>query len=377
MNRRYAPLFQPVRLGNGVASKNRFAMAPMLVFASNEDGSIGQDDFDYFTLRNDTGGLIISGAMAISEEGLGMVRQLCAYDDDKIPGLKKLAQLMKAKGNKAIMQLHNAGREAAGAYQLYGKVYAPSAIEFPFLPYVPEALTHEQILSIIDDYGQATRRAIEAGFDGVEVHGANHYLLQQFFSSYSNRRTDEWGGNMEKRMNFPLAVLRKVKEVASELGSKDFIVGYRISPEEVHGETVGYTVDDALFLIDKVIENGADYLHVSSFDYKAKPQAGGQGEPVAVTVKKCIRQRVPMLLAGEILTPEDALDALNYTDIVALGRAVLIDPEFVPKIEQGKEDEVALSVAGRLDQLALSDTLLGFWQMEGTPLAPLKGLTHD
>lgn len=376
MNNKYKALFEPITLGNEVQVDNRFAMAPMLIFASNEDGSIGQEDYDYFELRNDTGALIITGAAAVSEEGLGMPNQLTVYDDDKVPGLKKLADIIKAKGNKAIMQLHNAGREALGAYQRYGKVLAPSAIDFPFLNYVPEALTDEQILSIIDDYGQATRRAVEAGFDGVEIHGANHYLLQQFFSAYSNTRTDDWGGSFEKRMAFPLAVLKKVKEVAAEKAGKEFIVGYRISPEEVHGENVGYTVDDSVKLIAKVIDGGADYLHVSSADYKAMPGAGGQGEPIAQTVYKSIGGRVPMMLAGSILTPDDALDALRYTDIAALARAVIIDPDFVPKVREGKAETVELSVAGRLDKLALSKVLLNFWQMENCPLPPLKGITY-
>ena len=125
--------------------------------------------------------MIITGAAAVSEEGLGAITQMAVYDDEKVPGLKRLSDVIKSKGNKAIIQLHNAGREALGAYLRNGKVLAPSAINFPFLDYVPEELTHEQILSIIDDYGQATSRAIEAGYDGVEIHGANHYLLQQFF----------------------------------------------------------------------------------------------------------------------------------------------------------------------------------------------------
>ena len=375
MNSKYNALFEPITLGNGVQVKNRFAMAPMLVFASNDDGSIGQDDYDYFELRNDTGALIISGAASVSEEGLGMPNQLTVHDDAKVSGLSRLADIMKAKGNKAILQLHNAGREALGAYQLYGKVLAPSAIAFPFLTYVPEALTGEQILSIIDDYAQATRRAVEAGFDGVEIHGANHYLLQQFFSAYSNIRDDEWGGSMEKRMAFPLAVLKKVKEVAAEKGGKDFIVGYRISPEEVHGENVGYTVDDAIGLISKLITNGADYIHISLLDYKAMPQKGGLGEPMAQSIHHAIGGKVPMLLAGSILTPEDALAALEYTDIVALARAVIIDPEFVTKLREGKESTISFSVEGRLEKLALSKVLLGFWQMENTPLPPLKGLT--
>lgn len=374
MSNKYDSLFEPITLGNGVESKNRFAMAPMLVFASNQDGSISQDDIEYFKLRNDTGGLIITGAAAVSEEGLGIITQMAVYEDENVEGLKKLSDVIKSKGNKAIMQLHNAGREALGAYMRYGKVLAPSSIDFPFLDYVPEELTHEQILSIIDDFGQATRRAIEAGYDGVEIHGANHYLLQQFFSAYSNKRDDQWGGSFEKRMAFPLAVLKKVKEVAAQQANKDFIVGYRISPEEVHGENIGYTVDESVKLINKVIENGADYLHVSTLDYKAMPGAGGKGEPIAQTVYKSINKTVPMILAGNILTPEDALAALEYTDIVALGRAVIIDPDFVVKVREGRANEIEKSVEGRLEQLRLSKQLVDFWSMENTALPPLNGL---
>ena len=374
MSNKYDSLFEPITLGNGVESKNRFAMAPMLVFASNQDGSISQDDIEYFKLRNDTGGLIITGAAAVSEEGLGIITQMAVYEDENVEGLKKLSDVIKSKGNKAIMQLHNAGREALGAYMRYGKVLAPSSIDFPFLDYVPEELTHEQILSIIDDFGQATRRAIEACYDGVEIHGANHYLLQQFFSAYSNKRDDQWGGSFEKRMAFPLAVLKKVKEVAAQQANKDFIVGYRISPEEVHGENIGYTVDESVKLINKVIENGADYLHVSTLDYKAMPGAGGKGEPIAQTVYKSINKTVPMILAGNILTPEDALAALEYTDIVALGRAVIIDPDFVVKVREGRANEIEKSVEGRLEQLRLSKQLVDFWSMENTALPPLNGL---
>ena len=250
------------------------------------------------------------------------------------------------------------------AYQRYGRVLAPSSVDFPFLDYVPEELTNDQILSII------------AGYDGVEIHGANYYSLQQFFSVYSNRRDDQWGGSMEKRMAFPLAVLKKVKETAAEKAGKDFIVGYRISPEEVHGENVGYTVDDALHLINAVIENGTDYIHVSSIDYKAMPQKGGAHEPIAKTVYTGVGGRVPVLLAGSIMTPDDALSALEYADIAALGRAVIIDPDFVPKLRDGIESEIKLSVEGRLDKLALPKILLDFWRMENTPLPHLQGLTQ-
>lgn len=376
MKEKYKALFENVTLGNGVVLTNRFSMAPMLVFGSDDNNMVGQNDYDYWKLRNNTGNLINTGAMTVSLNGHGMPNQLTIYSDDNLEGLKKLASIIKEKGNKAVVQLHHAGRESVGTYQSMGKVFAPSAIKFPFLDYVPQELTREEILQIIEDFGEATRRAIEAGFDGVEIHGANHYLLQQFFSAYSNIREDDWGGNFEKRMAFPLAVLKKVKEVAMEKGGKEFIVGYRISPEEVHGDNVGYTVDDALILIDRVIEGGADYISVSPSlnEIDTMPAKGGNNEPIALTVKKHIAGRVPMLLAGNINSPDKALEALKYTDVCVLGRSVLVDPDFVAKLEAGEEDTIEFSVEGRLDKLAFSPILTGFWKMEGSPLPPLKGL---
>ena len=95
------------------------------------------------------------------------------------------------------------------------------------------------ILRIIKSFGEATKRAIDSGFDGVEIHGANHYLLQQFFSKYSNRRTDQWGGSLENRMRFSLEVLKEVKSVVKSHAKDDFIVGFRFCPEEIHGENIG------------------------------------------------------------------------------------------------------------------------------------------
>ncbi len=269
----------------------------------------------------------------------------------------------------------NAGREAIAAYQKFGRVLAPTAMNFPFLPYVPEELTEDQITAIIDDFGKATQRAIDAGFDGVEIHGANHYLLQQFFSAYSNHRTDHWGGSLENRMHFPLAVLHKVKEVVTQHAQKDFIVGYRISPEEVHGENVGYTIDDSLQLIDRIVEDGVDYLHIAQFNYKAYPAKGGN-KAIATLVKRTINGRTPLIVVGNIFSPREAVDAMQYGDIIAFGRNAIIEPLFAQKLYFDQEDQIETSVAGRLDDLALSQTLLDYWKAPNTILAPLKGLTY-
>src|SRR5690606_8912264 len=126
---------------------------------------------------------------------------------------------------------------------------------------MPREMSEEEILDTIAAFGEATRRAIEAGFDGIELHGANTYLIQQFFSPHSNRRTDKWGGDIEKRMTFPLAVVSAVQEAVSKHATEPFIVGYRISPEEI--EEPGITMEDTLQLAERLAEANLDYLHLS------------------------------------------------------------------------------------------------------------------
>lgn len=374
MNKKYEKLFESLMFPSGIETKNRFAMAPMTVYGSNDDDTIGKEDLDYFSVRNDTGGLIITGATTTSKDGHGISKQITAYDDKKIGGLTKLASVIKGKGNLAILQLQNAGRESRATYSRKGITYAPSRIEFPFLKYVPEELSPKKIKEFIKDYGEATRRAIEAGFDGVEIHGANHYLIQQFFSAYSNRRKDQWGGSLTKRMNFALEVVDEINNVVENYAEEPFLVGYRISPEEVHGENIGYTVDEAAKLVNEIIKSGIDYIHLSMNQYDAMPLAGGNNEALATTIYKTIDGRVPLIGSGKILTPDDALDALNYFDIVALGRAVIIDPEFTVKISEGREDEIEMSVENRFENIYLPEKLKRLWTRDNTPLPPLKGL---
>ena len=123
-------------------------------------------------------------------------------------------------------------------------------------------MTESEIQEIIRAFGESTRRAIEAGYDGIEIHGANGYLVQQFFSPHSNRRDDQWGGSVENRMKFPLAIVDEVQRVVAEHAKGPFIVGYRFSPEEP--ETPGITMADTLDLVDALADKNLDYLHVSS-----------------------------------------------------------------------------------------------------------------
>lgn len=374
---KYEALLSEVKLANGVVLNDRFALAPMIVFDADDEGRVTQEGIEFMERRSKVGGLLIAGAIAVNTIGHGEKGQLALFDDNLVEDKKAYVKAMKQEGNKVVVQLHHAGREARYGFEKHGKAMAPSQIDFPFLAHPVTALSDDEIEGIIKDFGQATRRAIEAGYDGVEVHGANHYLLQQFFSSYSNIREDKWGGSLENRMRFPMAVLKEVKRIVKEHGDASFIVGYRISPEEVHGETVGYTIDDALQLVEAVVSEGVDYFHISSFgneSYKAHATVGTTDLPMSTLIKTQINGRCPLIVVGSMLSADVALDALNYGDILGMGSIALAEPDFAEKIRNGKPESINLDVTGRQEDLKLPLKLAMAYQSGLLPLPPVRGI---
>lgn len=230
----------------------------------------------------------------------GYPEQLGAYSDEHLDGLRQVAQALKKDGNNAILQVHHGGRAAIGQAISGQDVVAPSQVDFSFLDYPIRELTADEIDDIIKDFGKATRRAIKAGFDGVEIHGANHYLIQQFFSKLSNFRTDKWGSSLEKRTTFPLAVVAEVMDVVAKEAPQDFIVGYRISPEEIHGDAIGYTYQESVQLIAEVVKYQLDYIHLSLWDgYSSRPQ--GVDKTYAELFREVLDDETKLMLVGGVL----------------------------------------------------------------------------
>ena len=210
---------------------------------------------------------------------------------------------------------------------------------------VPREMTEIEIKNTIIAFGEATRRAIEAGFDGVEIHGANSYLLQQFFSPHSNRRVDEWGGSLEKRMNFPLAVVDSVKNAVDEYAKTPFIVGYRISPEE--GSNPGITLNDTLQFVENLADQRLDYLHVSvnhfwngSFREKSESQSR------IIKIHEKVGNRVPVVGVGSLHTPDEVVEALETgVPLIALGREFLMEPKWIEKIQADEEEQIRTTLS--------------------------------
>ncbi|WP_426451316.1 NADH-dependent flavin oxidoreductase [Paenibacillus sp. S-38] len=357
----YQPLFETFTLGQGLQLKNRVVMAPMTNFASHEDGSVSEQELQYYARRSAGAGMVITACTYVTENGKGFPGEFAAHTDEMIPSLRSLADTIKGKGAKAVLQIFHVGRNLSPGFVPDGDVVSASAVpteENPAL--TPRALTDEEVVSIIRDFGETTRRAIEAGYDGVEIHGANGYLIHQFFSPHSNRREDRWGGDVQGRLAFPLAVLREVKRVAAEHAKQPFIVGYRFSPEEA--ETPGITMEDTFVLIDALTGEGLDYLHVSLMDYRSEPRRGADASKTRLEwLQERIGGKVPLIGVGSIHRPEEAVEVLEKgVPLVAVGRELIMEPDWVEKIESGREAEIRTTLSRSAQQeLVIPD---GLWQ---------------
>lgn len=361
MKSTYQPLFNAMTLGRELELKNRIVMAPMTNFASNNDGTVTDAEINYYSRRSDGVGMVITACAYVTLSGKGFPGELGADRDEMIPSLQRLASAIKSKGAKAILQIFHGGRECPPNLVPNGDVVSAGAFSSKQNGgVVPRELTDSEVMSIISAFGEATRRAIEAGYDGIEIHGANGYLIQQFFSPHSNRRDDRWGGSVEERLAFPMAVVDEVKRVVAEHAKQPFIIGYRFSPEE--DETPGITMKETFVLVDALTDKGLDYLHVSLMDFWSQPRSGADSSKTRMEwILERARNRVPIIGVGSIHTPEQALKALQSgIELVALGREMIMEPDWVEKIVAGNEAEVRTTVT-KDDQadLVIPDALWG------------------
>lgn len=341
MNSKYASFFESVSLPNGTKLNNRLVLAPMTTMSANPDGTVSDAELAYYERRTGGVGMAITATTYVTPNGIGFPGQFAAYDDSFVPGLTRLAETIKKQGSHGILQIFHAGRQTPEQLSPTGEIVAPSAVasERPDSA-VPRELTDEEILSIIHDFGETTRRAIEAGFDGVEIHGANGYLLQQFFSPHSNRREDRWGGSLEKRLSFPLAVIDEVQKVVAKYAKQPFTIGYRFSPEEP--ETPGITMTETYALIDALKDKNLDYLHVSLNEFWSKPRRGEADTRARIEyILDRVDGKIPVIGVGSIYTADDAAAALNTgVPLLAIGRELIIEPDWVEKIESGREEDI-------------------------------------
>lgn len=354
-------LNHPLTFKRNLTIKNRIVMAPMTNKMSFYDGVVTQDELHYYHLRSGEVGAVITAAANVLDNGKGWEGELSVSSDMMIPSLTRLADAIKRNGTKAILQIFHGGRMTNSSVLRGTQPVSASAIPAEREnAETPRELEAEEITEIIEAFKQATKRAIEAGFDGVELHGANTYLIQQFFSPHSNRREDEWGGNIENRFKFVNDLVDGVIDIVDSSDVDEFIIGYRFSPEEY--ETPGIRLEDTLYLVDQLANKDLDYLHISLRDYKlVSISESYQDQRILQYIHEKINGRIPLIGVGDVRTGDDAKSVLNDAELVAIGRAILIDPHWTSKVLSGNEDTIRTYIASQdREELVLPETISSF-----------------
>lgn len=211
MNQKYSRLFESFTFRSGITMKNRVVMAPMTTWSSDDDLTVSDDEVQYYKQRVNGVGLVITGCTHVTPNGQGFTNEFAGYNDEFTPSLRRLAEAAKSGGAPAILQIFHAGNKALpGLDAVSASALQPEVTNLGSTPETRE-LSHEEILSIVRAFGDTTRRAIEAGFDGIEIHGAHGFLIQNFWSPATNQRMDQWGGSLETACVFRWQLLKKSK----------------------------------------------------------------------------------------------------------------------------------------------------------------------
>lgn len=366
-------LFTPFTLNNGVEIKNRLVVAPMTHLGSNPDGTLGNQERTFIQNRAENMGMFITAATLVADGGKAFFGQPAAIDDSHLAGLAETAQILKNQGAKAVLQIHHGGIHAIKDLNGKDKISASDHAETG-----TRSATVGEIHELIQAFANATDLAIRAGFGGVEIHGANGYLIQQFFSREFNQRTDEWGGSLENRLRFPLAIIDAVTAVREKHAKPDFIIGYRFSPEEP-GEN-GLTMADTFDLLDALVEKPLQYLHVSLWDFYNKARRGADESKTRIEqIHARIGGKLPLIGVGNLLTGEAIEQAFStgFCEFLALGKAVMLNPNTATLLQQKRYGEIESEFdPERADHYGYPDLL---WQYNcdgGNWLPPVKGKPH-
>ncbi|PFE05324.1 alkene reductase [Bacillus cereus] len=330
-------LFDPIQIG-AWSLRNRVAMAPMTrCFANDETGVVGADVAEYYRKRAADGvGLIITEGIVISPRAKGNPGVPGIYTGEQIESWKSVTDAVHKEGGTIIAQIWHVGRMSH--HELTGGFLpqAPSAIAAqgnvprfrkPFD--TPEAMTIEEIQETIEQYAQAARNAIEAGFDGVEIHGAHGYLIDQFAYEFANHRNDQYGGDLKQRLTFMKEVLQAV---ISAIGTDKTLIRF----SAFKGDNPGYMWKDPEAAIKTFIEMfcevGLTMIHPSTMNYT---QVIADGKNLHQLVRKYWEG---IIVGVGNLNPKEAEEALQEgtIDVAAFGRPLISNPDFVHRVKRGE-----------------------------------------
>jgi len=355
----------------------------LTLFSSNPDGTINDGEREYLKLRATNIGLYILGAQVVSQEGITAINFPGTFCEKDIPSIKERAEIVKSQGALAINQIHHGG--ALALKQFSGMIPVVPSKEIA----VEEAkkrgadtdmheLTDKEINEIIEKFAHATELSIKSGYYGVEIHGANNFLIQQFYSPHTNKRNDDWGGSDEKRMNFALKIVDAVCKVREKMNCPKFIIGYRLSPEEPYED--GITMTETLKLVKALVQKPLQYIHISQKDYFKKARRGeGKGVERLKLIHDITKDKVALIGVGGLRSEKNIYDAekTGFSEFIAVGIASMLNPDFAILLKEGKGDKINLVLDPQHPEKYKIPNHLWEMCLEGQDwLPPIKGKTY-
>jgi len=330
----YPKLFRSFKL-DGLKLKNRITMAPLYLGYAGPEGKVSELLLDHYKRMAQSGAaMIVVENASITPNGSGSPRTLRCDHNRYIGGLSELAGQIKGQKALVCLQINHTGRFAH-----VPEPVAPSSVAA--FGKTPRALVKRELTTIGNQFANAASRAQKAGFDLVELHGGTGYLLSQFVSPRTNKRTDAYGGTISNRIRFPLEVLKRVKDKVG-----DYPVGYRFLADEWMPD--GLSLKESIVLAKALAENGIAYISVMGGTYESfflphiirKSKKPGYMTALAHAVKKSVK--VPVIAAGRISTPAKAESILmeNKADLIGLARMLWVDPQWPSKARKGEDRSI-------------------------------------
>jgi len=338
---KYEKLFEPGYIGNAWV-KNRVVMAPVVTNYASASGEVTEQMLDYYEARarGGVGTIIVEGSCVDSPVGRESLAQICIDHPRYLPGLNRLAETIKMHGVLAFIQLLHTGRQTSRVVTSGKAPVAPSAIPCPMMKEMPRELSISEIKEIEAKFINAAHYAYQAGFDGIELHAAHGYLINQFLSRHTNIRTDEYGGSLENRQRFLTEIVAGIKNEVPNL-----LISVRLNLDDFVDE--GLTMEESLLVCESLEKLGINLINVSCGTYESglksiEPLSYEEGWRVylAEAVKK--RVKIPVIAGGIIRHPAFANQVLaeKKADFIFLGRALLADPEWPIKAFRGEERKI-------------------------------------
>ncbi|NPV70197.1 MAG: FAD-dependent oxidoreductase [Firmicutes bacterium] len=338
----YPNLFSEFTVGS-FSARNRVVMAPMATNFATPDGGTSERLIQYYEARarGGTGTIIVENTNVDYPQGANGAVQLRLDEDRFIPGLSTLVERLHMYGARVVLQINHAGASTRKELACGLQPVAPSPIPASRGGEVPREITGAEMDAIVERFAQAAYRAKRAGFDSVEIHGGHSYLLAQFMSPLTNTRTDQYGGSLENRMRFPLAVVRAVRRAVGD----GYTLFLRFSADEfVEG---GRTAEEAVPIAIMFRDAGVDILHVSagngySLPKQIEPMPYEEGWRVYLAAEIRKATGMPVITVGTIRNPEfaDLVIREGSADLVAMGRGLIADPEWCNKAASGRQSDI-------------------------------------